>query len=78
MPEHVIDYDKLGESVARHLHASCPLGWTVEDAETLREFAKSLRAAKAQALAVVIKVLLLGFIGSMATGFLLWARHGVK
>lgn len=78
MPPSEIDYDKLGESVARHLHASCPLGWTSEDAETLREFAKSLRAAKAQALAVVIKVLLLGFLGTAATGFLIWARHGVK
>lgn len=68
MPE--IDYEKLGRSVAEHLRQRpCSLGMTQADGETLREFAASLRNAKATAIGVLVKILLLGAIGMMLAGF---------
>ena len=55
--------------------AHCKIGLTVEDAATLREFAASLRAAKATAWAVLIKVLILGALGMCAAGFWEWAKR---
>lgn len=69
-----IDYDRLGKSVAEHLHAACPMGWTREDAETLREFAASLRSAKATAWTTLIGILVVGAIGLLVRGFLQWSK----
>ena len=55
--------------------AHCKIGLTVEDAATLREFAASLRAAKATSWAVLIKVLILGALGMCAAGFWEWAKR---
>lgn len=67
-----IDYDRLGKAVAEHMHASCPLGWTVEDIETLRDFARSVRSAKERAWATVVTLLVTAIAGLVLAG--IWAK----
>jgi hypothetical protein len=72
MPD--IDYDRLGEEIAKHLHANCPFGWEAEDVATLREFAQAIRKAKGSAVAVSVWVL----ISAGATVFVLGIVEWIK
>ena len=64
---------EIAREVVRELHGDkCPMGWTQEDAQALREFAQSLRAAKATAMTTLIGILIAGAVGMTLYGF--WAR----
>lgn len=67
MPPPEVDYDKLGASVAKHMHHTCSIGLTPEDALTLRDFARSWRSAKHTALATVVTAVVLAVIGLAST-----------
>lgn len=61
-----IDYERLGREIAQHMHATCPMGWTAEDIQTLRQVCSVLRRGYATALYVLVTSL----VGGVLT--LLW------
>jgi len=67
-----IDYDKLGESVAKHLHTSCPLNLTADDAQHLHDFIDTYKQAKNRVITVVIGVLVLSCLCVFTKGLRAW------
>jgi TRAP-type C4-dicarboxylate transport system permease small subunit len=72
------DRDELAEAIAARVHAAgCPLGWKREDADTLRQFADSLREFKRAVIATVVGAVCLGLIGLLCAGVYSRVRSAV-
>lgn len=70
-----IDYDKLGEEIAKHLHNQCPLGLTAEDVSLWREGMQTLRELKRKAYGSITGAVVLMVLGLIALGFVGWLRE---
>ena len=68
---HEIDYDQLGASVAKHLHAICTLGLTSEDVLALKEFTclwTHWKSAKWKAFSAIITLTVIGVASLLLSG----------